>query len=136
MRRGRHISAIVAALLAATSLATLALADKKDNTLRFASEQVLTSADPYFNTGILGVIIAENVWDTLIYRDEKSGLYVGNLATAWRWIDDKTLELDLRRGVKFHNGADFDADDVVYTFNFVSNPKNRAARTTPALWID
>ena len=49
-------------------------------------------------------------WDTLIYRDPKSGQYKGQLATSWKWIDDKTLEMELRQGVKFHNGEEFDAE--------------------------
>jgi len=35
-------------------------------------------------------------------------------------VDDKTIEFDLRQGVKFHNGEEFDADSVVYTLNFVA----------------
>ncbi len=34
------------------------------------------------------------------------------LATGWRWLDDRTLEVTLRRGVKFHNGEAFDAEIV------------------------
>jgi ABC-type transport system substrate-binding protein len=37
---------------------------------------------------------------------------VPRLATDWRWIDDRTLEIKLRPGVKFHNGEIFDADIV------------------------
>jgi peptide/nickel transport system substrate-binding protein len=75
------------------------------------------------------------VWDTLIYRDSDTGEYKGNLAIAWRRIDDRTLELDLRQGVKFHNGEDFDADDVVYTLNFISSPESKVA-TVVGRWID
>ncbi len=39
------------------------------------------------------------------------------LATAWRRIDDKTVELDLRRGVKMHNGDEFTAADVAASFS-------------------
>jgi len=39
------------------------------------------------------------------------------LATAWRRIDDKTVELDLRRGVKMHNGDEFSAVDVAASFS-------------------
>ncbi len=39
------------------------------------------------------------------------------LAIAWRRIDDKTVELDLRRGVKMHNGDEFTALDVAASFS-------------------
>ncbi|WP_019015430.1 ABC transporter substrate-binding protein [Elioraea tepidiphila] len=38
------------------------------------------------------------------------------LATAWRRIDDRTVELDLRQDVKFHNGDTMSAEDVVFSF--------------------
>ena len=40
----------------------------------------------------------------------KDGNLVPGLATSWRWLDDRTLELTLRQGVKFHNGEIFDAE--------------------------
>lgn len=42
---------------------------------------------------------------------------VPGLAEGWRRIDEKTVEVDLRRGVKFHNGDEMTADDVVFTFS-------------------
>ncbi len=42
---------------------------------------------------------------------------VPGLATAWRRIDDKTVELDLRRGVRMHNGDEFTAEDVAASFS-------------------
>lgn len=115
--------------------ATAAEAAKKDDTVRFAYEQALENADPYFNNVRLGVIVSQTVWDTLIYRDPGTNEYKGQLATAWKWIDDKTLELELRQGVKFHNGEDFDADDVVYTLNFASDPANKATAQQNVSWI-
>ncbi len=38
------------------------------------------------------------------------------LATAWRRIDDRTVELDLREGVRFHNGDVMTAEDVAFSF--------------------
>lgn len=38
------------------------------------------------------------------------------LATAWRRIDGRTVELDLRENVRFHNGRPFTAEDVVFSF--------------------
>ena len=41
---------------------------------------------------------------------------VPSLATEWRRVDDNTVELKLRSGVKFQNGDDFTAEDVAFSF--------------------
>jgi peptide/nickel transport system substrate-binding protein len=84
----------------------------------------------------IGVIIGHHARDTLIHRDPVTNEYKGQLATAWRWVDDRTLELDLRRGVRFHNGAEFEAEDVVYTFDYVSKPENKAVTLQNVNWIE
>ena len=43
---------------------------------------------------------------------DRDGTLVPRLATSWRWVDDRTLEVTLRRGVTFHNGEVFDAEIV------------------------
>jgi peptide/nickel transport system substrate-binding protein len=134
-RKTRAAAACLVAAAAILAFAPAANAGKRDNSLRFAYNQVPENIDPYFNNVRIGVIVAQHVWDTLIYRDPKTNEYKGQLATAWRWLDDKTLELDLRQGVKFHNGEAFDADDVVYTLNFVSNPANKSTTQQNVNWI-
>ncbi|QCK87565.1 hypothetical protein E8L99_18275 [Phreatobacter aquaticus] len=71
--------------------------------------------------------IAYNIFDTLIavdYRDNAK-LKPG-LATAWRRTEPRVLELDLREGVRFHNGDLLTAEDVAFTFGpeRVSDPKS------------
>jgi peptide/nickel transport system substrate-binding protein len=111
-------------------------AGKADNSLHFVSEQVPPNIDPYFNNLVLGTIVADNVWDSLLSRNPATGAIEPNLATSWRWIDDRTLELDLREGVRFHDGAPFGADDVVYTLTFVANPSAKIARPDGVVWIE
>ena len=135
MSRARHVACLAGALLGASANATPAFAEKADNSLRFAAQGTLPGLDKYFNGGPTAVMVSDAVWDTLIYYDPDTGTYKGDLATAWRWIDDTTLELDLREGVKFHNGAPFNADDVVYTLNFASNPENQVRFTRLATWV-
>ena len=59
-----------------------------------------------------------SLWEPLIGKD-----WLGNLmprpglATEWKRIDDQTIELKLRQGVKFHNGDELTAEDVVFTFS-------------------
>lgn len=132
------LKGVAAGLLAAGLLCagSPAFADKKSDTLRMAYDQAPESVDPYFNNVRIGVIIAANVWDTLLYRDPLTNEYKGQLAKSWKQVDDKTLEFDLREGVKFHNGEDFDADSVVYTLNFVADPKNKAVTQQNVSWID
>jgi peptide/nickel transport system substrate-binding protein len=52
-----------------------------------------------------------NVFEHLMELD-KEGALVPRLATGWRWLDDRTLEVSLRQGVTFHNGEAFDAEIV------------------------
>jgi len=125
-----------AALAGLLAIAAPALAGKKDDTIRFAYDQAPESVDPFFQNVRIGVIIGANVWDTLVYLDPKTNEYKGLLAKSWKQVDDKTLEFDLREGIKFHNGEDFDADSVVYTLNFVANPNNKVVTQANVNWID
>lgn len=125
----------LAAALAVALAPCTALAGKKDNSIRFASNQVPESLDAYFNNVRIGVILAHHIWDHLIYRDPKTNEYKPAMATAWRWIDSTTLEFELRRGIRFHNGEPFDADDVVFTLNYVSKPENKSTTQQNVNWI-
>lgn len=126
-----------AVTLASVLLATgAALADQADDTLRVAFTKELENVDSYFNSSREGVVLQRAVWDGLIYRDPETNEYKGNLATDWEWIDDKTLELNLREGVTFHNGDAFDADDVVATINFVANEENGVKTQRNVNWMD
>ncbi|SCX18737.1 Dipeptide-binding protein [Agrobacterium sp. DSM 25558] len=59
-----------------------------------------------------------NLWEGLINRNWMGDQGpVPGLATEWKRIDDKTLELKLRQGVKFHNGDELTAEDVAFSFS-------------------
>ena len=63
-------------------------------------------------------VFFSSIWEPLIGKDWIGGLKrVPQLATEWRRIDAQTVELKLRQGVKFHNGEEMTADDVVFTFS-------------------
>lgn len=124
------------AVVVAGALALPASAGKAENSVVFSTGQTAETLHPYFSTQIIVGIVADHVWDSLVFQDPETGSYVGNLATAWRWIDERTLEFDLRRGVTFHNGEPFDADDVVYSFNFLADPANEAVYLSLIRWID
>jgi peptide/nickel transport system substrate-binding protein len=73
------------------------------------------SLDPADHRSRESETVLRNMFDGLVTRDSTSGVHL-ELAEAINWLDDKTLEVKLRQGVKFHDGVEMTADDVVYTF--------------------
>lgn len=123
------------ALLALAIAAAPLLAGKKDDTLRWASDREVENVDAYYNSAREGILIARHTWDTLLDRDVKTGEYKPLLAKSIRWVNDTTIDAELREGITFHNGEKFDADDVVFTFNWVVNPDNKVVTKTNVEWI-
>jgi ABC-type transport system substrate-binding protein len=75
--------------------------------------------------------ITWNVFDHLVEID-KDGKLVPKLATAWQWLDDRTLEMTLRQGVKFHNGEPFDAEIV--KLNWEENTRLQQPHRSGPYW--
>ena len=73
--------------------------------------------DPQYNVEIVGTMIERQIYEPLVDKNPETGEIVPCLATEWEWVDDTHLRLKLREGVKFHNGEDFTADDVLYTLD-------------------
>jgi len=137
MKRRFHRFTVLG-LIVLTAIAFLSLpawAGKKDDTLNIATTKELENADRYFNTAREGIIFARHVYDNLLYRDPKTYEYKGLLAKSFKWVDDTTMAIELRQGVKFHNGIEMTADDVVYTLNFAANPDNKVKTQRYSNWI-
>lgn len=126
---------VLTALLAAGFLATSAVAGKKDDTLNVAFEKELESLDWYYNSAREGIVVSRHVYDQLIFRDPVTYEYKPLLATSWKFLSDTVLELELRKGVTFHNGAKFSADDVVYIFNYMADPASKTKYWKFVSWI-
>jgi peptide/nickel transport system substrate-binding protein len=127
---------IFRALLAVAMASPIAaFAGKANNTLTYASDSEVANVSPYHNNMREGVIIAHMVWDTLAFNDPKSGEYKPQLATSWKWENPTSLLMTLRKGVTFHNGDKFSADDVVFTLNYVVSPESKAVTRANTNWI-
>src|SRR5512139_537385 len=112
--RGRLIL-IAAALLWAT------IARSAD--LRIGVAADVTSMDPHFLNLQPNVNISWHVFDALTHVNEDARLIPG-LAESWRAVDPLTWEFRLRRGVKFHDGTDLTAEDVVFSIERVFQVPN------------
>jgi len=73
-----------------------------------------TSMDPHYSSLGPDVSAMKNVYETLTARDSNLQL-IPALATSWEPTGDTTWVFKLREGVKFHDGTDLDAEDVVAT---------------------
>lgn len=68
-----------------------------------------------------------NVYEPLMHLNGNME-YTMDLATAYEQVDDLTYVFELREGVKFHNGQDFTAADVINTINYIRDEANGAWR--------
>lgn len=126
---------VLVTALVSFSFISPVLANKADNTLNFAWSKELETLDRYYNTAREGMIVSRQIFDDLLYRDPDTYEYKPLLAKSFKWIDNLTMEFELRKGIQFHNGEKFDADDVVYTINYVSNPDSKVLVQRNVNWI-
>jgi peptide/nickel transport system substrate-binding protein len=113
-----------------------AAAQKAADQLRVVTGNAVTNVDPYYNSQRTGLVIHQQAWDGLVYRDPDTFLIKPLLASEWKVVGDTMIEFRLRPGVKFHDGSMLSADDVVYTVNLISDPDSKVATPSNYNWID
>ncbi len=108
---GRTLKAL---LVGSTVLAGASAANAE--TFRWAFQGDAQTLDPHglFETLTLG--FQGNIYEGLVKRNDKMEI-VGALAESWENIEPTVWRFKLRPGVKFHNGNDLKADDVVFSVN-------------------
>ena len=79
-------------------------------TLRMAYSVAPKTIDPYKSSASATASLNEHLYEALVSRTNEK-----LLATSYEWVDETTFVVKLRKGVKFHNGADFTAEDVIYS---------------------
>ena len=112
----------VAALLA-FALVPAAQAAQREREVSIGLQAAITSIDPHYHNLSPNNSLLLHIFEPLVKRDANQKMIPG-LATSWRAIDDLTWEFKLRKGVKFHDGSPFTAEDVVATYKRVPNVPN------------
>jgi peptide/nickel transport system substrate-binding protein len=104
---------LLAGAVAAAALLASPIASAK--TFKWAFQGNLQSLDPHslFETFSLG--FWGNIYESLVTYDDNMKV-VPSLATSWEVKDPTHWVFHLRKGVKFHNGNDFNADDVIFSY--------------------
>ncbi|WP_210421392.1 ABC transporter substrate-binding protein [Rhizobium sp. R693] len=131
----KWIGLIMSAGLISVAASAPAHAGKDDGVARIVLNGEVGTLNYYFDSSREGLITGLQIYDGLVYRDPTSGEFKGDLAESWSWRDDKTIEFKLRKGVKFSNGEAFDADDVVFTINYIVDPANKIVLYDWVKWM-
>jgi peptide/nickel transport system substrate-binding protein len=129
-----------AALIAGIAIAITAIASPVGAaTLKWAFQGDVQSLDPYALNEPFAKGFLANVYEGLVRRDADLKIIPG-LAERWEMMEPTRWRFYLRKGVTFHNGNPFNADDVVFSFDRVrtdgSGMKTRVASVETVVKID
>jgi peptide/nickel transport system substrate-binding protein/oligopeptide transport system substrate-binding protein len=85
--------------------------------------------DPALTTDIYSVTVVQQLFDGLVQFDQDLNV-IPALAKSWKITPDGlTYTFFLREGARFHNGREVTADDFIYSFTRIIDPKNKSIAT-------
>ncbi|RYG08279.1 MAG: ABC transporter substrate-binding protein, partial [Burkholderiales bacterium] len=104
----KAVLALIGSALAATSFVASAV------TLRIGNQGDAQSLDPHSLNESLQLTVVGNVYEPLVTRGRDYKL-APSLATDWKQTSPTVWRFNLRKGVEFHDGTPFTADDVIFS---------------------
>lgn len=105
-------------------------APRRGRTLRIGVQGSLVSLDPHVLNETFTLGILSNVMEGLVRRDRQLQLRPA-LASSWQQLSPLRWRFHLRRGVRFHDGSLFSADDVVFSFKRARQPQSQQRMRVP-----
>ncbi len=117
--------AVALAVMTAVGLAQAA-------TLRIAGANDILTFDPAGQNHQTTLAYQQMVYEALVRYDEKFQIQPA-LATKWTFVSPTQLRFELRKGVKFHDGAPLTADDVVFSINRTMTPPSNLTSATQSV---
>lgn len=115
-------SAVLAFAAAVLVCSGAAFAEPRGETLRIGVVADAKNFDPQNAMDTYSFAMQKQIYETLFTVDGKTKQLVPVLAESVEMLDDHTYKFHLRRGVKFHNGEEFTAEDVVFSLKRATNP--------------
>jgi peptide/nickel transport system substrate-binding protein len=91
------------------------------STLNLSISSNPSRINPILATDSASSEIADWIFNGL-FKYNKDGEIVPDLAKSYRWIDDTTLIVNLKQNIVWHDGDKFDSDDVIFTYNTILSP--------------
>ena len=109
-------------VLAGAALLAALVAPSHAQTLRWAAQNDILTLDPHSQNHATTNAILMHAYEGLTRYDDKRNVEPA-LATKWTFITPTQVRFELRKGVKFHDGSNFTADDVIFSFNRIRQPQ-------------
>jgi peptide/nickel transport system substrate-binding protein len=109
-------------LLLATSVAAALAAPAQAQTLRWAAQNDILTLDPHSQNHATTNAILMHAYEGLTRYSDKYQVEPA-LATKWTYLSPTQVRFELRKGVKFHDGTPFTADDVIFSFGRIRQPQ-------------
>ena len=122
---------LLATAVAAALMATVGGVQAQGKTLKWGAGREIASLDPYSFGETFTLSVLNHVYEGLVR-------YTGDLkiepalAESWQNVSPTVWRFKLRRGVKFHNGNPFTADDVIASLDRVTHPTSPLKGNLPA----
>ena len=109
-------------ILAVAALAAACAVPTQAQTLRWAAQNDILTLDPHSQNHATTNAILQHAYEGLVRYSAKYEVEP-SLATKWTYITPTQVRFELRRGVKFHDGTPFTADDVVFSYGRIKQPQ-------------
>lgn len=122
LKRGASLAALALALSLGANAASA-------QELKIGLSSNPAAVDPHFFNNDAISALCSHIYEPLVAIDA-DGKLAPALAVSWRTINDTTWEFKLRQGVKFHDGGDFTADDVVFSLERPATIQNSPSSFT------
>lgn len=124
-------------LAAGLAFGNVAVAGPQDDTLRAAMAGEILNLDYLYTTRREYIILAQLTDATLFTMNPENQQIEPGVALSYEFIDDKTIEVQLRDDVRFHDGTLLTAADVAYTYNWVVDESSDShAQALISRWLD
>ncbi|MGY6706271.1 ABC transporter substrate-binding protein [Roseinatronobacter sp.] len=114
-----------------------AFAGPQDDTLRAAMSGEILNLDYLYTTRREYIILAQMTDATLFTMNPANQQIEPGVASSYEFVDDMTIDVQLRDDVRFHDGSVLSAADVAYTYNWIIDPSSEShAQALISRWLD
>ena len=123
-------------VLAAVLAASAAFAAPRGEEMRVGVAIDAKNFDPHNSVDTFSFSMQKQIYEPLFVLDGNAKEPAPMLAESYEMLDDCTYKIHLRQGVKFHNGEELTAEDVVYSYKRLIDPKRCVVAKTKGADID